>query len=127
MSPCKSNGYANILTYINIFTLAVLSCSRPNCDDTYILDKIQFFNSSINELNSIKIEGYSQGNNFTKIIDSSFYITEFEDFEDTYYGYLNKPIRTDLDYIFSFSLYNSVIITMLYFILLSITPLYLTG
>ncbi|MCK5137649.1 MAG: hypothetical protein KAR19_17825 [Bacteroidales bacterium] len=86
------------------FLIAVnFGCSRPDCIDIYTVDEVIFYRFEIEELNSLKIQGYSPDGSFEKLIDASFYITNFELLGEEYYGYLNKPIRTDLDYLFFFS------------------------
>jgi hypothetical protein len=83
------------------------SCSKDDekLSDTYVLDKIMFFNTSLDDLKYITIVGYEQGSNLSTVIDSTYYVLEFEEIENpyyNYYGYLNKDLRTDLDYKISF-------------------------
>lgn len=91
---------------ILIMTLfLIVACQKEDFHDGYTLDKIEFFNSSLDDLNYITIVGYEQGGEFKKIVDSTYYVTTFEEIESPYYiyyGYLNKDLRTDLDYKISF-------------------------
>ncbi len=95
---------------LNLLIVFISSCDRRKyCNDFYILDKIEFFNTTIDGLNNIKIYGYEKGSDFTQIIDSSYYITEFKKtgiYNNLYTGYLNKNLNTDLDYIINFNLTN---------------------
>lgn len=93
---------------VTIFILAlflIVACQKEEFSDSYTLDKIEFFNSSLDDLNNITIVGYEQGGEFKKIVDSTYYVTDFQEIDSPYYiyyGYLNKDIRTDLDYKISF-------------------------
>ena len=81
------------------------ACKKDDFSDVYVLDKMEFFNSSSDDLNNITIVGYEQGGEFKKIVDRTYYVTTFEEIENPYYdynGYLNKDLRTDLDYKISF-------------------------
>lgn len=89
-----------------IFMLLLIACRKENIKDGYILNKMEFHNSSLKALSNITIVGYKQGGKFTKIVDDTYYITNFKKIEtkyDVYYeGDLNKDLRTDLDYKISF-------------------------
>lgn len=91
-----------ILILVLSFSLLLACDDEDRLTDNIILDKMEFFNSTREELDSIKIFAYKQGSNFKKLKDSSYSILEFEKLENSYYldfyGYLNKDLNPDLDY-----------------------------
>ena len=57
---------------ILIMTLfLIVACQKEDFHDGYTLDKIEFFNSSLDDLNYITIVGYEQGGEFKKNVDST--------------------------------------------------------
>ncbi|MCB0821560.1 MAG: hypothetical protein KDC09_02625 [Bacteroidales bacterium] len=91
--------------------LLFLSCNRDkDCNDLYTLNEVRIFNSNIDESSDIHIYSYAQGSDFTQLVDSSIYIMSFQQVDSIYsleyIGYLNKNIRTDLDYEFVFNTTN---------------------
>jgi len=97
----------SISFYLGIIILLLFAaCRKENFPDGYILNKMEFHNSSLKALSNITIVGYKQGGEFTKIVDNTYCITKFKKIEtkyDNYYeGDLNKDLRTDLDYKISF-------------------------
>src|SRR4030042_3390323 len=86
-------------------SIVLTNCEgSKDCDDRYVLDRMLFFNSNIEELNNIEIIGYKKGSDFKTIIDTSYAVVKWEETDDyylIYQGYLNKNIRTNLDYLIS--------------------------
>ena len=77
------------------------SCSNNNCNDSYDLDKMLFYNVHIDELQNVRLIGYEKTGKFDKIVDNSYEIIEIEYEIDNWYthqGVLNKQINTELDY-----------------------------
>lgn len=97
---------------ISMILLTFLSCNTDNnCDDFYILDKIEVFNVRTEALNEIEIKGYEKDNSFSKIIDSTIYLTDYykvDSFYAHFIGYLNKDLNTNLDYKITFSNWDKI-------------------
>lgn len=92
------------------FIILLMSCSNDNCKDTYVLDRIEFFNYKLRNVENIRISAYKKDNNFQTPVVDSFKIIRFEKL-DTYgydnYGFLDKSINTNYDYDIYFKDLNS--------------------
>lgn len=82
-----------------VFLLA--GCNSITCDNGAELDLLEIFYTEYEDLQSVIIEGYEKGSNFTDLKDASYKIIGYNEIDTNTHIFdcrLNKKINGKLDY-----------------------------
>ena len=87
-----------VLTALTIgLSLGINSCcTKKDCTGADDIYEINFYNFSLEDLDTIILISYSKNTNFTTIIDSS--VTKADLKADYFSAYTNHKLNTDFDY-----------------------------
>jgi hypothetical protein len=92
-----------------IFLLA--GCNSVTCDNGAELDILEIFYTEYEDLQTVTIEGYKKGSNFTELTDASYKIIEYNEIDTVTHIFdcrLNKKINAKLDYKITLQVDNRV-------------------
>ena len=105
----RPRKYRVTLLAVSMIAFCFSGCGEDYCPDECTLDRIIFFNLSPDELNTVQIQGYEKDGSFSKLKDTTLYVTEWVEKDTPHWefeGMLSEEIDTDLDYLFVFPEYG---------------------
>lgn len=84
-----------------IFLVLTTGCNSTTCDNDVELDVLEIFYTDYHDLQTVTIEGYEKGSNFTELKDASYEIIGYNEIDSVMHIFdcrLSKKISGKLDY-----------------------------